>query len=631
MKRLIIFTLLAVSVNLQSAPVDSTKAILIAERFSEFNNLKKSVCVSSYATIIHSDVLLAYVFPLFNSGFIVVSADDRLTPVISYSDNGIWEKNSPLDQIVKTDLSLRLKHYDYQSIDSKHKVQDQWQYLVNSSKNNKIYEQWPPEGTTSTGGWTVTHWNQSAPYNIFCPIKLSTNQRSVVGCPATAMAQILHFHHQLNGTRFGIPDRYYHQYTQNFWIDDAWSTYKFLSFDSLNVYMDSIELKYATSTELNMEEIAALSLAAGFACKSVYDPAGSGTFGVNQAFAAYKKFGFNDAVLLDSDYSDEEIRQKMIINIKNALPVHLATVDQNWYYGHNVVCDGYRDNGFFRLNMGWGGSYDNWYSLPEGFPLSLTVFEGIVADINAVTITEYALTLLASPNDIGIELNGAGSYTEGTSVAITACEINGYAFTQWSGEENDLALVEDIYALSTTITMPNRAVTLTAVFEPIPTYSITFIVKDMSQTPIEGATINIIDPENTLLTDNNGEAFIDLPNGTFGFTVSANNFYLYEGIIVVESENETINIYLIQLGVNDNSQSIINIFPNPFKEYIFIDNLMGIKRLAITSVFGQIIKEFELNNINVNYLQICDLQNGIYVLIIDTFCGQRISKRIVKY
>jgi len=84
-------------------------------------------------------------------------------------------------------------------------------------------------------------------------------------------------------------------------------------------------------------------------------------------------------------FSDKDIKTKMADNIKIGLPVHLATVNETWTSGHNVVCDGYNSDDFFRLNFGWGGSSDGWYSLPEGFPYSLTVFEGIVADINLPT------------------------------------------------------------------------------------------------------------------------------------------------------------------------------------------------------------------------------------------------------
>ena len=237
-------------------------------------------------------------------------------------------------------------------------------------------------------------WNQTPPYNKFCPMDLSTSTRSYTGCPATAMSQILFYHRTVNGKRFEYRrDRYYHNYTQDFWIDDASATYDFLDFDEVNVYLDSIDSKWAEGRELSSDDIAALNWACGIATKSVFSSSGSGTFGVDQAYDAFIRFGFSTAILLDSSYDDKTIKTKMADNIKIGLPVHLATVNETWTSGHNVVCDGYNSDDYFRLNFGWGGSADGWYSLPEGFPYSLTVFEGIVADINLPTGIEEPSTV----------------------------------------------------------------------------------------------------------------------------------------------------------------------------------------------------------------------------------------------
>ena len=58
---------------------------------------------------------------------------------------------------------------------------------------------------------------------------------------------------------------------------------------------------------------------------------------------------------------------------------------------------------------------------------------------------------------------GSGRYTVGTSVTIraNAAEI-GKAFSKWEGSEEDLALLGDQNAEETSLTMPNRDVTLTA-------------------------------------------------------------------------------------------------------------------------------------------------------------------------
>jgi hypothetical protein len=463
---LALVTSFLISINCFSQSIEISRATKIAENFIITNDLDISLSeeITNIQESIDSDKLLAYVFFGENRGYIIVSADKLLTPVISYSTTGHYQKESPLESLIRKDLSSRIKNIDTQSASAKEKIYASRKKLFSDNATKETINQWPEEGTTSTGGWTETTWNQTHPYNLFCPIKLSTQQRSLTGCPATAMAQILYYHKELNNTRFGSSDRYYHNYTQKYWIDDAHDTYDFLSFSALNEYLESIEKKFQNSESLTTEDIAALSLAAGFACKSVYDPGGSGTFSVQQAYNAFIKFGFSEAVLLNESFSDDEIKEKMIDNIKQALPVHLAVVDNAWQYGHNVVCDGYRDNGFFRINMGWGGSADNWYSLPEGFPYSLTVFEGIVADI--IPKPRFSLSLLVSPEDLETELSGEGMYQEGYQVAIAAGIIENYEFTHWSGNQDDLDLLDEANNPETFITMPARDLELTANYQP---------------------------------------------------------------------------------------------------------------------------------------------------------------------
>ncbi len=43
------------------------------------------------------------------------------------------------------------------------------------------------------GPYLETSWGQGPPYNNFCPMDPTTNQRSIAGCPAVAMAQIINY------------------------------------------------------------------------------------------------------------------------------------------------------------------------------------------------------------------------------------------------------------------------------------------------------------------------------------------------------------------------------------------------------------------------------------------------------
>ncbi|NTW24408.1 MAG: T9SS type A sorting domain-containing protein [Lentimicrobium sp.] len=328
---------------------------------------------------------LAWLIHCLPQGFVLVSDKTYHSPLIAWSDESnfgegeAWESFLP---ILKKDLKLRNQFY-LQNEEELASNLDEWAYWMNPVKQTRLFEQWPPEGWSSTGGWLFTKWTQSAPYNALCPIDGQTQIRSVAGCPATAMAQIVNFHHQLNETYFSDADDYYHNFgTGNtYWIDNDWESRGFPSWDQLNVYLDTLEAHYESGITLTNSDKAALTFACGVAAKQVYSSSGSGTFGVDQAFDAYIRFGYSEARL--DGPSNPDLNTQLAQNIMLALPAHLALVNPEWTVGHNVVVDGYNTDELYHFNFGWGGSANGWYTMPpEDIPYDLTVIEGIVLDIN---------------------------------------------------------------------------------------------------------------------------------------------------------------------------------------------------------------------------------------------------------
>ena len=138
------------------------------------------------------------------------------------------------------------------------------------------------------------NWHQNAPYNQFCPLDLANGgSRSVTGCPSTALAMIIDYYQTINGTTFTDDDDYYHNYYDQYTIDDDYVEYDFLNFPDINTYLSSIATKYANQEVITDEEAAALTFACGVAAQQVYTSQGSGTFGVNQAYQAFLKFNFD--------------------------------------------------------------------------------------------------------------------------------------------------------------------------------------------------------------------------------------------------------------------------------------------------------------------------------------------------
>lgn len=241
-------------------------------------------------------------------------------------------------------------------------------------------------------GWAqqpllTTHWTQEAPYNQLCPADpLENYEHCYAGCPAVVMGQILNYLRTTQGTRFDDGDDYDANYFGRlFSIDDDWETYQFPSFPQLNTMFDSIDSVFQRGGTLPDSLKAALVFASGVACRQVYsasDTYGSGTFSVDQAFAAYQRFGFTNCRLFRQ--ADSAMYAALNANLQAGYPAHLAVENAAGTSGHNVVVDGYRESdGKYHINFGWGGYKDNWYKIPDpgGFSYGWTKIEGIIVNI----------------------------------------------------------------------------------------------------------------------------------------------------------------------------------------------------------------------------------------------------------
>ncbi|MBL7104149.1 MAG: C10 family peptidase [Bacteroidales bacterium] len=383
---------------------------------------------------------LFYIFELNPSGYIVVTGDTDLPPVIAYSFENDYQltgsQENILIKLLISDIKLRLKNIDNLPDKIIQQRNNDWQGLLNEEiikKSSDLFQQWPPEGTTSTGGWLESNWTQSSPYNNFCPMDPVTNIRSVAGCPAVAMAMIVNYYETINDTYFTDDDDYYHAYAgRNYWIDDDFEDLDFPSFPTLNAHLDTLTNCYINHTTLKPDEKAALTFACGVAAHQVYTSSISGTFGVSQAYDAYMKFSFEDALLLDEN--DTALYTYLSQNMMDARPVHLAVVDPPGTMGHNVVIDGYNTDDYYHLNFGWGGSYNGWYLLPDEIPYGLTVIEGAIVNIayppvyttilkNKLDIVDFSLEISPNPVKNYAEINY--SLDEPANVVIEIFNITG--------------------------------------------------------------------------------------------------------------------------------------------------------------------------------------------------------------
>jgi hypothetical protein len=220
---------------------------------------------------------LGYLAQLQPNGFIILSNNKNLPPVIAYSLNSnfnIERDGASLLSIVKEDLNYRQKNVDAMPDLLKERNRKSWDfYLKDYHVSTGPLEHWPEEGRTSTGGWLETTWHQSEPYNQFCPIYPRTNKRSAIGCGPLAAAQIVNYHRYFHNRRLTDQDKYIASNSIN--IDDDHLLLDFPSFDELNLKLDTLQFKYLNNHTLNNSDYASLCFTIGILTNVKFSSEGS--------------------------------------------------------------------------------------------------------------------------------------------------------------------------------------------------------------------------------------------------------------------------------------------------------------------------------------------------------------------
>jgi len=607
------FVLFADQVDFETCKKIAEYKLTQLEKSDEFHIYNSTVIFDQ-----HNENVLFYIFDLQPEGYIVTTAENDLPPIIAYSFISSFfneENGNILLDFLKTDVMLRLKNIPSLPDEMISNRNESWNNILTGNSERNRFEQWPPAGTTPTGGWLLENWTQNAPYNNFCPMDNVTGNRSIAGCPSIAMAQILHYNRSTNDVFFDDEDDYYHNYSgRQYWIDDDYIQYEFLSFPQMNTNLDTLKYHYLHEEPITSTDKASLVFACGVAAQQVYTSQISGTFGVNQAHQAYQKFNFDDAQLIDETSPDfyEQITQNMI----DELPVHFASVTPAGDAGHNFVIDGYNSDEYYHINFGWGGTYNGWYLLPDEIPYGLTVVEGAIVDIAPDQITGFiegqiALTpAIVDTSNITILLqNLAGEYSfeiEPDISGITEYEIEvpigNYTVTaSYPGYE--IIFQSNVFIEEQLIT--NLDFTL---FQLVPPNDLTGEIIDNEITlnwqhsqirDLQYFKIyrNIDSGEFVLLDTTDQLSFVDivdpLQSAMYGYYIIA----IYSQENESSGSNEVYLVYVATSAEND----IVNLthlsnYPNPFNPSTIISfslttDITEYMELAIYNLKGQKIKD----------------------------------------
>jgi len=278
-----------------------------------------------------------------NNGFVIISGNDRAKQVLGYCDNGSFDINTIPDNFKKwlTFYESELKSLDQQELVS----------ASNSVSLSKV-------ATQNTFATSVSPllgsimWDQGAPYNNLCPLIPNTTTRTVTGCVATGMAQVMKYYQwPLTGTGSNS----YTSTTNKISLSLDFSKTTFDWANMTNTYSSS-------STTAQNNAVATLMYNCGVAVNMDYDTS-SGASPYNMANALKNNFGYDTNLQLYM--RDYFTRAEWINLLKTELnatrPVLFA--GQSTDGGHLFVCDGYDSNNLFHFNWGWSGISNGYFQI----------------------------------------------------------------------------------------------------------------------------------------------------------------------------------------------------------------------------------------------------------------------------
>ncbi len=277
-----------------------------------------------------------------NQGFIIVSGDDALAPIVGYSTE-YTDENSEMPAALVEWLN-------------------EYSMYVDDVRAGKAT---PAQRATKTGKRAVapmlqTTWDQSAPYNNMCPEV--NGQKTPTGCTATAMAQIMKFHEWPRKPSANIT-----------WQNNISGKEEYINTSSHIYSWDKMLPNYRDSyTDEEAKAVALLMVDVGKAIQSSYDPSGTGSSAVYASYALVNTFDYSpDATVVNrSEYTEEEYISIIRENLEARQPLLYTGHSQSYSSGHAFVCDGIDENDLLHIDWGWSGAFNGYFDMtymsPEG-------------------------------------------------------------------------------------------------------------------------------------------------------------------------------------------------------------------------------------------------------------------------
>ena len=296
-----------------------------------------------------------------NGGFVIVSGDDVAKPVLGYSDEGTFDETNPNLAYWMETLAQEIAEAIEKDVPPDAEVKARWEAL------QRDYRISPQTSGDYVDPLVKTKWNQSAPYNDLCPDISGT--RTVSGCVATAMAQIMKYHRHPATQTVTIPGYTTRTHKISVPAIPAPTTYG---------WSDMTDTYTLPAAGVSASAVATLMYHCGVSVEMDYQTSATGGSGAysSDVVRALKTYFDYDARIVHhyrNYYTCADWINMLKAEIRANRPVYYAGRGGG---AHAFVCDGYDADDLFHFNWGWGGSSDGYFEVSALNPRSIGIGGG---------------------------------------------------------------------------------------------------------------------------------------------------------------------------------------------------------------------------------------------------------------
>ncbi len=302
-------------------------------------------------------------------GYSIISGDKRITPVLSYSEDGIIDDSNPgmnimlayyESQIEFAKKNLKVASAETNALWMKYEKSKGGKVLVCSPYDPYYPNCCPDPVSTANGPFLNTNWHQYSPYNDACPTRNCSNGKALAGCGPIAISQIMNFYTRPNiRTQFGIsgPNKPIFSPALNYPFDDLNNN----SGDRAALIREVGNLagtNYFNYPNCNTmtwrENVKQAFQGAG------YSNAGNRISYIGSFSSIESEILTGRPVIMDGTTGNVCCFQGTLNDW------HIWVIDgysySTWYNRENGQCMQYTAKNF-HMNWGWGESYNNWCAI----------------------------------------------------------------------------------------------------------------------------------------------------------------------------------------------------------------------------------------------------------------------------